>query len=76
MVCLGRRRFRINFALQSELWCSAREVSQGDVAAMISRTYVPMLFGALLCGLVISRFRGWLKSCLPSEPAEVRASSR
>lgn len=35
-----------------------------------------MLFGVLLCGLVVWRFRGWLKSCLPSEPAEARAFSR
>ena len=43
---------------------------------MTSATYVHMLFGLLLWGLVIARFRCWLKHSPPSHSAEVREFSR
>lgn len=39
-------------------------------------THVHMLFGMLLCGLVISRFCWWLKYSPSSQTAEVREFSR
>jgi cytochrome b561 len=48
----------------------------GLMAAMTSTTYVHILFGSLLWGLVISRFCWWLKYSPSCKTAEVREFSR
>jgi hypothetical protein len=41
-----------------------------------SKTALHALFGSLLCGLVVVRFRWWLKSSPPAHPLDVRQFTR
>jgi len=41
-----------------------------------SRTAVHALFGLLLCGLIVARFRWWLLTCPPAQAADIRLFSR
>jgi hypothetical protein len=44
--------------------------------AVQSKTAFHALFGSLLCGLVVVRFRGWLKSSPPAHPLDIRQFTR
>ncbi len=41
-----------------------------------SRTALHVLFGLLLCGLILVRFRWWLNNSPPAQEAEIRLFSR
>jgi hypothetical protein len=41
-----------------------------------SKTAFHVLFGALLCGLVVVRFRRWLKGSPPAHPPDIRRFTR
>jgi cytochrome b561 len=44
--------------------------------AVQSKTAFHALFGSLLCGLVVVRFRWWLKSSPPASPLDIRRFTR
>jgi cytochrome b561 len=44
--------------------------------AVQSKTAFHALFGSLLCGLVVVRFRWWLKSTPPAHPLDIRRFTR
>jgi cytochrome b561 len=44
--------------------------------AVPSKTAFHALFGSLLCGLVVVRFRWWLKSSPPAHPLDIRRFTR